>query len=47
VHDWIRADEPFTAANGLLTPNGRTRRAGVWNRYRSRVDACYYDSLAV
>ena len=27
VHDWIRAEEPFTPENGLLTPNGRNRRA--------------------
>ncbi|HET8696844.1 MAG TPA: hypothetical protein VFO94_05125, partial [Gammaproteobacteria bacterium] len=47
AHDWIRADEPFTAANGLLTPNGRNRRTSIWVRYGSRVDHCYYDTLAV
>ena len=47
VHDWIRAEEPFTPANGLLTPNGRNRRAAVWSRYRGQVDACYCDSIAI
>jgi long-chain acyl-CoA synthetase len=47
VRDWLRADEPFSASNGLLTPNGRNRRTALWNRYRARVDACYFDSIAV
>jgi long-subunit acyl-CoA synthetase (AMP-forming) len=47
VRDWVRADEPFTTLNGQLTPNGRNRRAAIWNRYRARIDACYFDSIAV
>ena len=47
VLDWIRAEAPFTPANGLLTPNGRNRRAAVWSRYRGQVDACYCDSIAI
>jgi long-subunit acyl-CoA synthetase (AMP-forming) len=47
AHDWIRADEPFTPANGLATPNGRNRRAALLNRYGTRIDACYYDTLTI
>lgn len=46
VHEWIRADEPFTTMNGLATSNGRNRRAAIWNRYGARIDACYCDTLA-
>ena len=45
VSEWLVADEPFTPANGLLTANGRIRRATIWNRYRSRIDACYSRAL--
>ncbi|HJR71734.1 MAG TPA: AMP-binding protein [Gammaproteobacteria bacterium] len=41
VGDWFLADEPFTPANGLLTANGRNRRAAVWRRYRWQLDALY------
>jgi long-subunit acyl-CoA synthetase (AMP-forming) len=47
VRDWLRADEPFTPGNGQLTPNGRNRRAAIWNKYRERIDSCYFDSIAV
>ncbi|HEY5567802.1 MAG TPA: AMP-binding protein [Gammaproteobacteria bacterium] len=40
IHRWLTA-EPFTPANGLLTDNGRNRRAAIWRRYRERIDACY------
>ncbi len=33
VHAWIRAHEPFTAANGLATANGRLRRDALLARY--------------
>jgi long-subunit acyl-CoA synthetase (AMP-forming) len=42
---WVRADAPFTPANGLMTPNGRNRRAAIHEHYRSRIDACYDDEL--
>jgi long-subunit acyl-CoA synthetase (AMP-forming) len=45
VGAWLRADEPFTPANGLLTMNGRNRREAIGNRYRWRIDACYDDVL--
>ncbi|HLF12418.1 MAG TPA: AMP-binding protein [Gammaproteobacteria bacterium] len=46
VGEWIRADERFTAANGLLTANGRNRRAAIWGRYGCRIDARYCDSIS-
>jgi long-subunit acyl-CoA synthetase (AMP-forming) len=33
VHQWVRAREPFTAANGLATANGRLRRAAILQAY--------------
>ncbi|WP_460136198.1 AMP-binding protein [Pseudomonas sp. S1_E04] len=36
VHHWTRLDEPFTAANGLLTANGRPRREAIVARYHSQ-----------
>jgi hypothetical protein len=41
IHQWIAAREPFAAANGLATPNGRKRRGAIWECYRYRIDACY------
>jgi long-subunit acyl-CoA synthetase (AMP-forming) len=41
VSDWLCAAEPFTAGNGLLTPNGRNRRAAIWDRYRWQIDSLY------
>ena len=38
---WIRAEEPFSAANGLATANGRVRRDVVWSRYGARLAALY------
>lgn len=38
VHHWLRADEPFTVANGLATANGRLRRTALLNRYRSNIE---------
>jgi long-chain acyl-CoA synthetase len=36
----LRADEPFGAANGLLTGNGRPRRAAILARYGAALAAC-------
>lgn len=36
----VRIDEPFSAANGLLTGNGRPRRAAILERYASAMAAC-------
>ena len=35
VHAWTRLQEPFTAANGLLTANGRPRRDAIVARYQT------------
>jgi long-subunit acyl-CoA synthetase (AMP-forming) len=39
IASWLRADAPFTPANGLATANGRARRDAVWSRYGARLDA--------
>jgi hypothetical protein len=39
IASWIRADAPFSEANGLATANGRIRRGAVWSRYGARLDA--------
>jgi long-chain acyl-CoA synthetase len=41
VHDIVRADAPFTFADGLLTSNGRPRRDAILARHADAVDACY------
>jgi long-subunit acyl-CoA synthetase (AMP-forming) len=41
VHSWILADQPFLAANNLLTWNGRLRRAEIATLYRDRLDRLY------
>jgi acyl-CoA synthetase (AMP-forming)/AMP-acid ligase II len=38
---WVRAEEPFSAANGLATTNGRIRRDAVWSRYGARLEALH------
>jgi long-subunit acyl-CoA synthetase (AMP-forming) len=35
VHCWTRLEQPFTAANGLLTANGRPRREAIVEQYRT------------
>jgi len=42
---WFVAATPFTVANGLLTADGRNRRAAIWNAYRWQIDACYYERV--
>ena len=44
VRDIVRADAPFSFADGLLTSNGRPRRDAILARYRNAVDACYANS---
>jgi acyl-CoA synthetase (AMP-forming)/AMP-acid ligase II/pyrroloquinoline quinone (PQQ) biosynthesis protein C len=41
VAHWLRAEAPFSAANGLVTDNGRVRRDAVWSRYAARLDSLY------
>ncbi|MBN1240952.1 MAG: AMP-binding protein [Gammaproteobacteria bacterium] len=45
VGQWITASEPFSAANGLSTANGRPRRERILRRYRVRIDRCYDELL--
>jgi len=45
IGDWCYAAEPFTAANGLATANGRNRRSAVWARYGARVNAVFDGAL--
>jgi long-chain acyl-CoA synthetase len=41
IHDIVRADAPFSFADGLSTSNGRPRRDAILARYRAAVDARY------
>lgn len=43
VRDIVRADGPFSFADGLATSNGRPRRDAILARYREAVDARYSD----
>jgi long-subunit acyl-CoA synthetase (AMP-forming) len=44
---WLRADAPFSAADGSATPNGRVRRDVVWSRYGARIESLYPISAGV
>jgi long-subunit acyl-CoA synthetase (AMP-forming) len=41
VHYWTRLPQPFTAANGLLTANGRPRRDAIVAHYQSRLETLF------
>jgi long-subunit acyl-CoA synthetase (AMP-forming) len=45
VRDWVRAPEPFTLQNGLLTSNGRLRRDAILERHGALL-APLYDQAA-
>jgi long-subunit acyl-CoA synthetase (AMP-forming) len=45
VRRWARAPEPFTLQNGLLTSNGRLRRAAILERHGALL-APLYDAAA-
>lgn len=47
VARYLRIDTPFSAAAGLLTPNGRPRRDAILARYQADIDACYRRSANV
>ncbi len=38
---YLRADSPFSPANGLATDNGRVRRDAVWTCYGERIAELY------
>lgn len=44
VSRYLLVDEPFSAANGLLTGNGRVRRSAIRARYGAALDALYQPS---
>jgi long-subunit acyl-CoA synthetase (AMP-forming) len=41
IRGWIRADAPFTIANGQLTATGRLRRQPLWQTYGERIEQHY------
>jgi long-subunit acyl-CoA synthetase (AMP-forming) len=41
VRAWIAATEPFTASNGMSTPNGRLRRPAILGKYAAQIEALY------
>lgn len=47
VARFVRADAPFSAADGLMTANGRPRREAILARYQAQVDAAYRNPLNV
>jgi long-subunit acyl-CoA synthetase (AMP-forming) len=46
VRRWARAPEPFSLENGLLTSNGRLRRAEIVARHCALLDALYREEIA-
>lgn len=38
---FVRAEQPFSSTNGLLTSNGRPRREAILTHYQAAVDDCY------
>lgn len=46
VSDVVLADTPFSAADGLLTPNGRPRRDAILHRYADAIARCYPPSFS-
>ena len=45
VRHWVRAPQAFTAANGMLTANGRLRRREILARHADLLDAVYRAEL--
>ena len=43
IRRWACVPEPFTFANGMLTSNGRLRRAAIVERHRPLIDSLYAD----
>lgn len=41
IGQWISSIESFCVDNEMLTPNGRYRRAEIFCRHESRIEACY------
>ena len=47
IGDFVRAARPFTAADGLLTANGRPRRAAILARYADAIEQRYATTLSL
>lgn len=47
VHHWLVVHQPFTAANGLLTANGRLRRDTLFEHYRPALQGLLSEELSV
>ena len=43
AHHWLRAEQPFSAANDLATANGRLRRAALCQHYQRAIDELMAD----
>ena len=41
IHHWIRAKEPFSVSNGMLTDNGRIIRQAIYACYQRQIDSFY------
>ncbi len=46
VRRWVRAHEPFSLENGLLTSNGRLRRRQILERHGVLLEALYREEIA-
>jgi long-subunit acyl-CoA synthetase (AMP-forming) len=46
VSRWVRADEVFSPANGMLTGTGRIRRGRVWQHYRDVIESNYAEAIS-
>jgi len=47
VMHWLRADEPFSPINQLLTATGRNRRESIYDVYADRLASFYNESIAL
>ena len=47
ISDFVRAERPFSVADGLLTANGRPRREAILALYADAIDRCYHSSLSL
>lgn len=46
VHHWLVIAQPFTSTDGLLTSNGRLRRAAIFQHYRQALQGLLPQELA-
>ncbi len=47
IEHWLRLSEPLTAANGLLTENGRPKRQAIEAHYQKSIDQLYSESRGI